>query len=64
VEKLIGFGLPEKQLDKKSNRYHCQLTAYQVTSERVRKTRYQNEMGSGTMNAGEVNPPSGRSRGF
>ena len=44
VEELIGFGLLEKQLDDKSGRYRYRLTAYKVTSEEVKKMRYQHEM--------------------
>ena len=44
VEELIGFGLLEKQLDDKSGRYRYRLTAYKVTSEQVKKMRYQHEM--------------------
>ena len=44
VEELIGFGLLEKQLDDKSGRYRYRLTAYKVTSEDVKKMRYQHEM--------------------
>ena len=44
VEELIGLGLLEKQLDDKSGRYRYRLTAYKVTSEQVKKMRYQHEM--------------------
>ena len=44
VEELIGLGLLEKQLDEKSGRYRYRLTAYKVTSEQVKKMRYQHEM--------------------
>ena len=44
VEELIGFGLLEKQLDDKSGRYRYRLSAYKVTSEEVKKMRYQHEM--------------------
>ena len=44
VEELIGLGLLEKQLDDKSGRYRYRLTAYKVTSEEVKKMRYQHEM--------------------
>ena len=55
VEELIGFGLLEKQLDDKSGRYRYRLTAYKVTSEEVRKMRYQHEMDtSETLGAQEI----------
>ena len=55
VEELIGFGLLEKQLDDKSGRYRYRLTAYKVTSEDVKKMRYQHEMDtSETMGAQEI----------
>jgi len=55
VEELIGFGLLEKQLDDKSGRYRYRLTAYKVTSEQVKKMRYQHEMDtSETMGAQEI----------
>ena len=55
VEELIGFGLLEKQLDDKSGRYRYRLTAYKVTSEEVKKMRYQHEMATeGTMGAQEI----------
>ena len=41
VEELIELGLLEKQLDDKSGRYRYRLTAYKVTSEEVKKMRYQ-----------------------
>ena len=44
VEELIGLGLLEKQLDDKSGRYRYRLTAYKITSEEVKKMRYQHEM--------------------
>jgi len=44
VEELIELGLLEKQLDDKSGRYRYRLTAYKVTSEEVKKMRYQHEM--------------------
>ena len=47
VEELIGLGLLEKQLDEKSGRYRYRLTAYKVTSEEVKKMRYQHEMDTG-----------------
>jgi predicted transcriptional regulator len=55
VEELIGFGLLEKQLDDKSGRYRYRLTAYKVTSEEVKKMRYQHEMATEeTMGAQEM----------
>jgi len=55
VEELIGFGLLEKQLDDKSGRYRYRLTAYKVTSEEVKKMRYQHEMATEeTMGAQEI----------
>ena len=55
VEELIGLGLLEKQLDDKSGRYRYRLTAYKVTSEEVKKMRYQHEMDtSETMDASLV----------
>jgi len=55
VEELIGFGLLEKQLDEKSGRYRYRLTAYKVTSEDVKKMRYQHEMATEeTMGAQEI----------
>jgi len=55
VEELIGFGLLEKQLDDKSGRYRYRLTAYKVTSEDVKKMRYQHEMNTEeTMGAQEI----------
>jgi len=55
VEELIGFGLLEKQLDDKSGRYRYRLTAYKVTSEQVRKMRYQHEMDtSETLDSSEI----------
>ena len=55
VEELIGFGLLEKQLDDKSGRYRYRLTAYKVTSEEVKKMRYQHEMNTEeTMGAQEI----------
>ena len=55
VEELIGFGLLEKQLDEKSGRYRYRLTAYKVTSEQVKKMRYQHEMDTEeTMDSSEV----------
>jgi len=55
VEELIGFGLLEKQLDDKSGRYRYRLTAYKVTSEEVKKMRYQHEMDTEeTMGAQEI----------
>ena len=55
VEELIGFGLLEKQLDEKSGRYRYRLTAYKVTSEEVKKMRYQHEMATEeTMGAQEI----------
>jgi len=55
VEELIGFGLLEKQLDDKSGRYRYRLTAYKVTSEEVKKMRYQHEMATEeTMDAQEI----------
>ena len=55
VEELIGFGLLEKQLDDKSGRYRYRLTAYKVTSEEVKKMRYQHEMTTEeTMGAQEI----------
>ena len=55
VEELIGFGLLEKQLDEKSGRYRYRLTAYKVTSEDVKKMRYQHEMDTEeTMGAQEI----------
>ena len=55
VEELIGFGLLEKQLDDKSGRYRYRLTAYKVTSEDVKKMRYQHEMATEeTMGAQEI----------
>ena len=44
VEELVGFGLLEKQLDEKSGKYRYRLTAYQISSEDVKKMRYQHEM--------------------
>ena len=44
VEELIGFGLLEKQLDDKSGKYRYRLSAYQVSTEQVKKMRYQHEM--------------------
>ncbi len=55
VEELIGLGLLEKQLDEKSGRYRYRLTAYKVTSEEVKKMRYQHEMDTEeTMGAQEI----------
>jgi len=55
VEELIGFGLLEKQLDDKSGRYRYRLTAYKVTSEQVKKMRYQHEMDTEeTLDSSEV----------
>jgi len=55
VEELIGLGLLEKQLDDKSGRYRYRLTAYKVTSEEVKKMRYQHEMDTEeTLGASEV----------
>ena len=55
VEELIGLGLLEKQLDDKSGRYRYRLTAYKVTSEEVKKMRYQHEMDTEeTMDVSEV----------
>ena len=55
VEELIGFGLLEKQLDDKSGRYRYRLTAYKVTSEDVKKMRYQHEMDTEeTMDSSEI----------
>ncbi len=55
VEELIGFGLLEKQLDDKSGRYRYRLTAYKVTSEEVKKMRYQHEMDTEeTMDSSEI----------
>ena len=55
VEELIGFGLLEKQLDEKSGRYRYRLTAYKVTSEEVKKMRYQHEMATEeTLDSSEV----------
>ena len=55
VEELIGFGLLEKQLDDKSGRYRYRLTAYKVTSEQVKKMRYQHEMATEeTMDSSEI----------
>ena len=55
VEELIGFDLLEKQLDEKSGRYRYRLTAYKVTSEDVKKMRYQHEMDTEeTMGSSEV----------
>ena len=55
VEELIGFGLLEKQLDDKSGRYRYRLTAYKVTSEEVKKMRYQHEMATEeTMDSSEI----------
>jgi predicted transcriptional regulator len=55
VEELIGFGLLEKQLDDKSGRYRYRLTAYKVTSEEVKKMRYQHEMATEeTLDSSEV----------
>jgi len=55
VEELIGLGLLEKQLDDKSGRYRYRLTAYKVTSEEVKKMRYQHEMDTEeTMDSSEV----------
>ena len=55
VEELIGLGLLEKQLDDKSGRYRYRLTAYKVTSEDVKKMRYQHEMATEeTMGAQEI----------
>ena len=55
VEELIELGLLEKQLDDKSGRYRYRLTAYKVTSEEVKKMRYQHEMDtSETMDASQV----------
>ena len=55
VEELIGLGLLEKQLDDKSGRYRYRLTAYKVTSEEVKKMRYQHEMDTEeTLNSSEV----------
>ena len=44
VEELVGFGLLEKQLDEKSGKYRYRLSAYQVSTEQVKKMRYQHEM--------------------
>ena len=61
VEELIGLGLLEKQLDDKSGRYRYRLTAYKVTSEEVKKMRYQHEMDTEeTLDTQEVKPPSAR----
>ena len=55
VEELIGFGLLEKQLDDKSGRYRYRLTAYKVTSEEVKKMRYQHEMATEeTMDSSQI----------
>ena len=55
VEELIGLGLLEKQLDDKSGRYRYRLTAYKVTSEEVKKMRYQHEMDTEeTLDSSEV----------
>jgi predicted transcriptional regulator len=55
VEELIGFGLLEKQLDDKSGRYRYRLTAYKVSSEDVKKMRYQHEMATEeTMDSSEI----------
>ena len=55
VEELIGLGLLEKQLDDKSGRYRYRLTAYKVTSEDVKKMRYQHEMATEeTLDSSEV----------
>ena len=55
VEELIELGLLEKQLDDKSGRYRYRLTAYKVTSEEVKKMRYQHEMATEeTMGAQEI----------
>jgi predicted transcriptional regulator len=55
VEELIGFGLLEKQLDDKSGRYRYRLTAYKVTSEQIKKMRYQHEMATEeTMDSSEI----------
>jgi predicted transcriptional regulator len=55
VEELMGFGLLEKQLDDKSGRYRYRLTAYKVTSEEVKKMRYQHEMATEeTMDSSEI----------
>ena len=55
VEELVGFGLLEKQLDEKSGKYRYRLTAYKVTSEDVKKMRYQHEMDtSETLDTQEV----------
>jgi len=55
VEELIGFDLLEKQLDEKSGRYRYRLTAYKVTSEEVKKMRYQHEMDTEeTMDSSEI----------
>jgi len=55
VEELIGFGLLEKQLDDKSGRYRYRLTAYKVTSEEVKKMRYQHEMATEeTLDSSEI----------
>ena len=55
VEELIELGLLEKQLDDKSGRYRYRLTAYKVTSEDVKKMRYQHEMATEeTMGAQEI----------
>ena len=44
VEELVGFGLLEKQLDEKSGKYRYRLSAYQISTEQVKKMRYQHEM--------------------
>ena len=55
VEELIAFGLLEKQLDDKSGRNRYRLTAYKVTSEEVKKMRYQHEMATEeTMDSSEI----------
>ena len=55
VEELIGLGLLEKQLDDRSGRYRYRLTAYKVTSEEVKKMRYQHEMDTEeTLDSSEV----------
>jgi len=55
VEELIELGLLEKQLDDKSGRYRYRLTAYKVTSEDVKKMRYQHEMATEeTLDSSEV----------
>ena len=55
VEELIELGLLEKQLDDKSGRYRYRLTAYKVTSEQVKKMRYQHEMDTEeTLDSSEV----------